>query len=72
MIRPATIRKAHRLPVVRAHDGTFRVGGDTDVYTVYRSHFQSGWVCNCFAARTNRCSHVVAVELATEREPANG
>jgi hypothetical protein len=65
----ATIRKAHRLPVVRALDGTYRVGGYTGVYQVWRSALTNAWACDC-AARTDRCSHVLAVEFASERKGA--
>ena len=58
------------MPVVRAIDGSYRVGGDTDVYTIFRSSILGGWVCSC-AARTNRCSHVLAVELSSDLKGPN-
>ena len=61
----ATMRKAIRMPVVRAKDGSYRVGGDTGVYSVYWSRFENRWACDCQAGSTRRlrCSHVVACYL---------
>ncbi|MDP9025674.1 MAG: hypothetical protein M3N13_09915 [Candidatus Eremiobacteraeota bacterium] len=66
------LRKARRMPVVRALDGSYRVGGDHDVYAVWWSYLHQCRVCDCQAARLGaRCSHLIAVDLAIERDARN-
>lgn len=65
-MNPAVLLKAVRLPVLRAKDGGYMVGGDSDVYKVYRSFLSGEWVCECKARRA--CSHVVAARMAAEKE----
>ena len=52
--------------MLRAKDGGYMVGGDSDVYKVYRSFLSGEWVCECKARRA--CSHVVAARMAAEKE----
>ena len=59
--------KAGRMAVVPALDGTYRVAGDTDVYTVFYSHFEDRFACDC-RAQFN-CSHVTAVRIYLQKHP---
>jgi hypothetical protein len=53
-----------------ALDGSFRVGGDTDVYIIRRDSSERGvhgFSCDCRAGQTGTlCSHIVAAKLHLE------
>ncbi len=65
-MNPKKLLKAVRLPVLRAKDGSYMVGGDSDVYKVYRSFVSGEWACECKARRG--CSHCIAAQMAAEKE----
>jgi uncharacterized metal-binding protein len=65
---PKAMRKAYSLPVMRALDGSYRVGGQTDVYTIWFSTLENRLLCTCKAAANNAdCSHRAAVQLHIAR-----
>ena len=65
-MNPRTLLKAYRMAVVLALDGTYRVAGDTDVYTVALTPFLDAYACDCRAGST-ACSHILAVKMLIQR-----
>jgi len=67
---PRTVAKATRLPVVAALDNSYRVGGDSNVYTVVDRSLAAGplFDCGCQASHTGSCcSHGLAVLFYTQK-----
>jgi len=63
-----TLAKAASLAVVRATNGSYRVGGSVDVHTIYFSQMQKTWVCDCQASMNGAvCAHAVSVVWAEEK-----
>lgn len=63
-----TLAKAASLAVVRATNGSYRVGGSVDVHTIYFSQMQKKWVCDCQASMHGVvCRHVISVVWAEEK-----
>lgn len=64
-MNPATLLKARRLAVMPALDGSWRVGGDSEVYAVTQASYHSDRLyCTCRAGvNTTECSHRIAVRL---------
>ncbi len=63
-----TLARASSLAVVRATNGSYRVGGSVDVHTIYFSQMQKTWVCDCQASVHGAvCCHAIAVVLTEEK-----
>jgi len=63
-----TLAKAASLAVVRATNGSYRVGGSVNVHTIYFSQMQKTWVCDCQASVHGAvCACVIAVIWAEEK-----